>query len=257
MIKEFKFQKFEDVSNDDNVIKEFAFKKLNAADIEQTKLGHELELVEKSSFKVMEEVKNYRGHTAIEKERFEKKVISEVDIRLSEIEKKAQQEGYQVGLEQGREEAKKEFADAYQAKIDELGKILSEIKNQSNEIIQDNLTDWHRLIKNSVKWILLKETKNSDYIESLLGRLIHEINEKDHLLVKIDEETNQYIEKAVAAAESELGKLSNLRIEIDHELKHPSIIVEGQNGIIDGSLEAQFACLDNVFSSLGDYEPQE
>lgn len=257
MIKEYKFQQLEDLQASNNDVRDFDFKKLKIHSVDVNALDEEMELIEKTSFKVSDEVKNHRGHASIEKERFEKKVISEVDIRLNEIEKKAQEEGYQKGLEQGKEEAKIEFSKTYQAKIDELGGVINNLQSQMQEIIQDNLTDWHRLLKNSIKWIVLKETKSPEYIENLLGKLIHEINEKDHLLVKIDEETNQYIEAAIANAETELGKLTNLRVEIDHELQHPSIIIEGQNGIIDGSLESQFASLDSLFSSLGEHESEK
>lgn len=254
MIKEFKFQKFEDIGATDEAAKNFSFKQLQIKKIDEDQLDEELDLISKNSFQISSDVKNHRGYGQIEKEKFEKKVISEIDIRLAELKDQAREEGYQEGLKRGLEESKKNISLEYQEKLSELGGILNGIKEGTDQCVQTYLMDWHRLLKNAVKWITLRETKSSEYIEPLLSKLVQEINERDHLIIKVDEKTSEFIDQAIKDSEKELGKLGNVRVEVDHELSHPSIIVEGQNGIIDGSMEAQFASLDQIFSKLGSHE---
>ena len=54
--------------------------------------------------------------------------------------------------------------------------------------------------------------------------------------------------------EARLGQLQNTRIEIVPELRHPGIILESENGLIDGSLEGVFANIDRVFGQVLGHE---
>lgn len=51
----------------------------------------------------------------------------------------------------------------------------------------------------------------------------------------------------VEAVEARLGQLSNVRVEIVPEINHPGIILESENGLIDGSLEGVFQNIDKIF----------
>ena len=48
-----------------------------------------------------------------------------------------------------------------------------------------------------------------------------------------------------------LGELENVRVEVDYDIEGPGIILESQNGIINGTLKEQFNSLDKLFKTVG------
>ena len=53
-----------------------------------------------------------------------------------------------------------------------------------------------------------------------------------------------------------LGELTNIRVEEALNMDQPGLIVESENGIIDGSIEAQFKNLEKLFESVGIFEDE-
>jgi flagellar assembly protein FliH len=58
----------------------------------------------------------------------------------------------------------------------------------------------------------------------------------------------------IQTVQARLGQLSNLRIEIVPEIQHPGIILESENGLIDGSLEGVFQNIDKIFEQVVNHE---
>ena len=60
--------------------------------------------------------------------------------------------------------------------------------------------------------------------------------------------------EVVQMVEAKLGQLSNVRIEIVPEISHPGIILESENGLIDGSMEGVFQNIDKIFEQVLKHE---
>ena len=58
----------------------------------------------------------------------------------------------------------------------------------------------------------------------------------------------------IQTVEARLGQLSNVRIEIVPEINHPGIILESENGLIDGSMEGVFENIDKIFEQVTKHE---
>jgi len=101
---------------------------------------------------------------------------------------------------------------------------------------------------------VLKEVDEKYYLSRLLEKLIYEINQKNNLVVRVDEESFGYMPEIVKVLERKVGVLSNIRVEVSPELKGTGIILESENSIVDGSFEAQMNHLDEIFKSVGKYE---
>lgn len=77
-----------------------------------------------------------------------------------------------------------------------------------------------------------------------------ELNARKNLIIKVGKNNFAQMPEVVSAVEQKLGQLSNVRIEIVPEIQHPGIILESENGLIDGSLEGVFATIDKVFEQI-------
>lgn len=204
-----------------------------------------------SGFAINPLVREHRGITKQENEDYEKAVSEEVEKRLEQLSKNAYEEGLAKGKEEGMEKAYAETLATLEEKVVEFTEQIKQLDESKKEIISKSKDEGYKLIKNLTKWIVLKEVDDKDYIPRLLEKLILEMNTKSNLLIKVDNNSFQYMPEIIKTIESKLGQLTNVRVEVEEELHHKGIILESENGIIDGTLKAQFVSIDKLFESVG------
>ncbi|MFZ4713869.1 MAG: FliH/SctL family protein [Bacteriovoracaceae bacterium] len=211
----------------------------------------EREHATQSNFKISSMVKEHRGIVKQEEEDYQIRVETEVEKRLQTIQEEAYQAGYNAGLELGSKQAYEESITSYQEKCALFESYIEEVKTYQKDLCKNQREDIYKMIKLLTKWVLLKEVKNDQYMKDLFEKLILELNTKSNLLVKVNAEHFEKMPEVLELIQQRLGKLTNVRLEIEPDLNLPGIIIESENGIIDGSLEAQFANLDKLFLSVG------
>jgi len=236
---------FRDFSKDPNVVKQTKEK------ISDKVIRTEREHASKNQFEIMDEVKKLRGISAQEKNDFEMKVGAEVQNRLQQMVEEATQEGYQHGLEQGREQAYQETRQVLEEKIIMFEQMITELNQAKVDVMEKNRFDMYKMIKSLTKWVALKEVDDQGYLPKLLEKLILEVNMKSNLLIKVSAKNIDVMPGVVEAVEQRIGKLTNVRLEINHDSQAQGIVVESENGIIDGTIEAQLKSIDAVFETVG------
>ncbi|MDA9792948.1 FliH/SctL family protein [Bacteriovoracaceae bacterium] len=205
-----------------------------------------------TKFEINPRVKELRGISAQEEADYENKVNIEIKKRLSVIEAEAEEKGIQKGIEAGQQKAYEEAKLTYEGKIEELVVIIDEVRVAREDIYKSEMTDAYKLIQNLTKWVVLKEIDEDDnYLSRLLEKLILELNEKKNLLIKVSADSFNQMDEVIEMVQKRVGELSNVRVEIDHELKDAGIILESEKGIIDASLKSQFENIEKVFETVG------
>lgn len=203
-----------------------------------------------NNFKIDDIVCDSRGISQQEENDFEYRIEIEVKKRTDAAYQNAYQEGLNRGIAEGKEQGLKELHEVMGIKIEEFAQVITEVQNQSQTILDKSQTEVYDFIKRFTKWIVLKEIDEKKYLESLLEKLILELNARKNLIVKVGRNNFQQMPEIIQVVESRLGQLSNLRIEIVPELSHPGIILESENGLIDGSLEGVFKNIDKIFEQV-------
>lgn len=237
----------------------FEFKTLDGKPVTTEKVTEEeirieRKFAQKNNFKVDDIVRDCRGLSRQEQNDLEEKIQIEVKKRLEE----AYQEAYQQGLEQGREEGKEaalaEYHEQLGHKVEEFTQVISQVQAQSGKILEKNRLEIYDFVKRFTKWIVLKEINEKVYLETLLEKLILELNVRKNLIVKIGKANFEQMPEIIQTVESRLGQLSNVRVEIVPEINHPGIILESENGLIDGSIEGVFKNIDKIFEQVTRHE---
>lgn len=260
-IKPFQFNdlKGESLSSKGSSFKPFAFDELSGESVNSQSASEEEIRTERthernSNFKIDSAVREMRGISRQEKSDFEARVEAEVQKRIAAV----QQEAYEAGLEQGKSEGKDQAYQEYQAELsaqlENFSGVLSDVSSQGRALIEAERHHIYEFIKRFTKWIVLKEIDEKVYLEKLLEKLILELNAKKNLIIKVGKNNFQAMPEIVAAVESKLGQLQNTRIEIVPEIQHPGIILESDNGLIDGSLEGVFGNIDQIFEQVLGHE---
>lgn len=204
-----------------------------------------------TSFSIDPIVKEHRGLKNQEDEDYEKAVAEEVARRLEELSQQAYQQGLSDGRAAGMEKAYEEALKIHEENIIKLQQMVEDLNVTRQEILENSKDEGYKLIKNLTKWIVLKEVEDKKYIQRLLEKLILEMNTKSNLLIKVDNETLKFMPEIIETVEQKLGSLTNVRVEAHDDMNGKGIILESENGIIDGTLEAQFASIDKLFEAVG------
>lgn len=207
---------------------------------------------ERSSFKVSPIVREHRGMIAQEESEREAHIQNEVDRRVMLIEEDAYKKGFEKGQTDGREEVFRETQSATDEKLNTLNEMIVEVLKSKSEMLKAERTQTYETIKTLTKWIVLRELKDDgDYINRLLERLILEMQTKANLLMHVNSSSFESMPEVLERIQSRIGELTNVRVEIDLKTDLPGLVLQSQNGILDGRLGVQFQKLDKLFANVG------
>jgi flagellar assembly protein FliH len=223
---------------------------VNRSVISDEDIRKERSYAQKSNFKIDEIVKDSRGISRQESNDLESRIEEEVRRRTKDAFKSAYEEGRALGLEEGKELAHQEYVAKINERVEEFGQIIAGVQGQTDRILERNRAEVYEFIKRFTKWIIIKEIDEKVYLPILLEKLILELNARKNLIVKVGRSNFSQMTDVIQAVESKLGQLSNTRIEIVPELNYPGIILEAENGLIDGSLEGVFQNIDKIFEQV-------
>lgn len=218
----------------------------------QKVLKIERDTANKNSFIISPIVKKYRGINKLEEEEFERRVQDEVHRRVSLIEEDAFNKGFEEGVNQGKEEVYQQTIAATEEKLEALTEMISETLQMKSAMVENQRMEIYETIRNLTKWVILRELKDDgQYIERLLEKLIVEMQAKSNILIQVNKNHFEGMEEILAHVEAKIGALKNVRIESDFDINDQGIIIESENGIINGTMEQQFANLDKLFEAVG------
>jgi flagellar assembly protein FliH len=238
-----------------NTSKPFEFKPLSGTSVQSEQasddeIRSERSYALKNSFKIDGNVAEHRGLSRQEQNDFERKIQEEVERRIEDAYAKAYQEGIEKGKIEGRELALVELNKALAQKIEEFSGVVESVKAQTEGIVEKNKAEVYEFVKRFTKWIVMKEIDERSYLENLLEKLILELNARKNLIIKVGKNNFSQMPQIISNIESRLGQLTNVRVEIVPEIVHPGIILESENGLINGSLEGVFQNIDKIFEQI-------
>ena len=258
-IKPFKFAEI----NGDHVVtgngfQPFAFQTLTGESVKtratDEEIRNERSFAAKNDFKIDELVKDYRGLSRQEQTDLEKKIQAEVTKRVEAAYQTAYAEGLAQGEAKGREEALTVHTQELAGNVENFVNIVNGLQEQSAGYMAKHRTEIYEFLKRFTKWIVMKEINEKVYLEQLLEKLILEINSRKNLTIKVGRAQFESMPEIMKTVEGRIGQLQNTRIEIVSEIRHPGIILESENGLIDGSLEGVFGNIDKIFGQVLGHE---
>ncbi|OIQ16837.1 MAG: hypothetical protein BM556_14355 [Bacteriovorax sp. MedPE-SWde] len=255
-VSEYEFQSFTN-SLDTGEVKEFSFEDLEGKSINEIERHQETIKLERresadSGFDISPIVRQHRGMEEQEAVERENRILDEVNKRVAKIEEEAFKKGYDEGIEKGREDVYEQTRASTDEKIIALSEMISETLSTKEEILKSQKTQLYTLVKNLTKWVILRELKDDGvYLERLLEKLIIEAQTKSNLLIQVDQKYFEQMPEVLETVQKKLGEFSNVRVETDFDIQGLGIVVESENGIINGSLQEQLNSLDKIFESVG------
>lgn len=236
--------------------RDFVFQDLDGRVVKKTApteevIRQERTFEKKSSFKIDSAVREHRGLSAQEDSDFERRVQAEVEARVQQIQQKAYEAGFEKGQQDGAEQVHHESSDQFEALSEQMKEMFVSATAQVDQFTLNHKNEMMKFVKNFAKWVLYKEINEKDYLSHLLEKLLHELNARRNLVIRVNESSYEFMPDIIASLDKKLGGFSNLRLEVSNDIHYPGLIVESENGIMDGSLENIFSKLDHFFEQAG------
>jgi flagellar assembly protein FliH len=258
-VKSFSFQSL--VPSESEVVdthnaSDFKLQTLNSADnlkneVTEDTLRSERESANITDFSILPIIKELRGHNRQKADDIEAAVQAELKRRYEAIKQQGYDEGFEAGKKTGWDQAYTEATEKFSVQITSLEEFAKNAINQFEELLLQNKNRAFEMIKNLTKWVILKEMKDDTYLPLLLEKLVYEMNTKNNLVIRVNKHKFEAMPEIIEKVESKLGALQNVRVEIEQDMHNDGIILESENGIIDGSIDAQFKSIDRLFESVG------
>jgi flagellar assembly protein FliH len=256
-VTEYQFHSFSEVEEGSESVKLFEFKPLLSAaqTVEKSEfqriIKNERENAKSSQFKVNPIVEKFRGLRDQEDREYEDRVEEEVKRRVQEIQDEAFKNGFDEGVNQGREEVFIQMRNSVDQKLENFSQMVTAVLSTQEEILAKQKTEMYHLLRNLSKWIVLRELQDDGkYIERLLEKLLLEMQVRHNLLIQVNPEDFSNMPEILEHVQGRLGEMKNVRIEIDSSVTTRGIIVESENGIINATMEEQFKSLDKLFEDV-------
>jgi len=264
-VEEYSFQSFTAVNEDEDPSKvtEYSFSDFEGKSIREIEEHQEIiklerQQAEESSFKIAPIVMEHRGIKEQVQSEKEQRFQEEVAKRVEEIRAEAYRVGHEEGVQSGREEVFEQTRLATEEKITTLSAMINDVLKTKEQLLERQKKQIYGTIRNLTKWVILRELKDDGkYIHNLLEKLILEMQSKSNLLIHVDQKSFEQMPDVLEVVQKRFGELTNVRVEIDYDIEGSGIVLESDNGIINGSLKEQFKSLDKLFHSVGIKEDEE
>ena len=256
-VKNYEFQSFSGSQLKDGEVSDFEFSDLEGKTIEQIErhqqvIKSERKIARTSNFNISPIVRHHRGIQDQEEAETERRIQDEVERRVAAIQEQAYADGYDKGVQIGREEVYEQTIKQTEEKLETLSAIINDVLVSQEDILQNQKLQIYSLVKTLSKWVILKELEDDgQYIERLLEKLILEMQTKKNLLIRVDQKDFEQMPEVLEHVQKRLGELVNVRVETDYDIEGPGIVLESENGIINGTIEEQFKSLSKLFESVG------
>lgn len=207
----------------------------------------EKNLAHADMFKISPIVKKHRGIQAVEEQEFKDEVEAEVKRRLESISQAAYEKGQEQGRLEGLEKITKARSVGVKENIERLRVFIDTAQQGYSTILQNQVDEVYELIKTLTKWVILRELKDDGaYLQRVLEKLIHELKTRSNILIQVNEHNFKEIPDILSQMNEKLGEFKNIRVEKIADENEPGVILESDNGILVGTLEAQFKAIDKI-----------
>ncbi len=152
--------------------------------------------------------------------------------------KRAYEEGYEAGFQQGRSDADAVIAEALE--------IKEEINRKNRDFLVDKEAEMIDIVMAIAEKILREEMEKSEYMEALISQAMDSMSYARDIIIRVSDadfaNANLIRPKILAMAE----RIENLDITIDHSLEEGSVVVDTPSGSIDASVSTQLEILRGV-----------
>ena len=190
-----------------------------------------------------EEIEKQRMQIIAEAERQACELLAQAHQEVEAIKKRAREEGWQRGFEEGREAGKKEVQKIFEEKIVLWEKWLSAIRESRREVLENLDEPILEFSFALARKIIGREIEREPFIEALVKRALQKLSNRERVVVRVHRNDYMRIREIKEELLRKIDGLGYLEVQEDPRVEEGGCIVETVFGNIDARIETQLANL--------------
>jgi flagellar assembly protein FliH len=191
-----------------------------------------------SDFKISDLIAQQAGISQLEDDAQQGKINAVVLERLKEVEERAFEEGYELGLIEGTEKAFQEAKADLLAKLTMFENVLLRVEELKKQLLIDNEAALIQLVFHTAKKMALRELKdNREAVLEILQHVVGEIQDNETVNVRLSSEDLLFIEGLQERGGQNIENLKRVKFLPDDKMTSGGCFIETQFGSVDASVE--------------------
>jgi len=192
-------------------------------------------------------------------------IIESANKAAAEMGARARSDGHAAGLAAGRDDGLKAgraegHRDAFAQARDEILKAAESLAGACTEfsILKENLfkqaeSDLLKLSIMIARKITAKEISGDAHITAQnVKRCLDMLSQRKDLVVRVAPQAVAVVQEMLPELSKRLGDLSGVKVVADEEIAPGGCLVTGQSGMLDATIESQFAEVERILFGDGD-----
>lgn len=193
-----------------------------------------------SDFKLNTLIAEQAGIAQLQRDAQNDRIEEQVFTQLKEIQEKAYQEAYQLGRDEGREQALKERRESLDRSTSQLEKILQQLEILKRQVLADHESQIMQVVSHLASRIAMREVAaDRARILPVILQVIEEAQADEQLLVRLAPEDAAFIEEAKSGQGKLAESLRRVRLEPTDGMTPGGCRLESNYGTIDATLEVR------------------
>lgn len=191
-----------------------------------------------SGFQISEVLAEQAGVAELRRRELEQKVEELVLERTKEIQEKAYQEGYSLGLTEGSEKAFKEKHEELKSYLEKFDSLFTEIDNAKKNIFKENEAHLVRLTFQIGEKIAMRSIEEQkEPILEMLKTLVEDLQDEENVIINLSQGDFRFIEDLRKKNVKEAAFLKKARLNANENVADGSCFLETSFGAIDAAIE--------------------
>jgi flagellar assembly protein FliH len=191
-----------------------------------------------TDFKISELVAQQAGISKLEDDALRDKINEQVLDRLKEVQEKAYQEGYELGVVEGTEKAFQDSRADLLARLQGMEDILARIEHLKSELLIDHEAALVRLVYLIAKKLALRELEqNREAVAKILQDVVGDIQADERITVRLSVADLKFIEGLQEKGGHKIESLKRVKFVPDEAVRPGGCLIETEYGNVDATIE--------------------
>jgi flagellar assembly protein FliH len=191
-----------------------------------------------TDFKISQLIADQAGISELEDTAQRDKINSQVLEQLKEVQEKAYQEGYELGLVEGTEKAFQEAKGSLLERMKAMESMLKRLEELKTRMLIDNESTIVRLLFLVAKKIAMRDLEqHREAVWEILQHVIGGIQEDEKVVVRISAEDLFFLESLQDKSGQRIETLQRVKFISDEAIKAGGCLIETDHGTVDATLE--------------------
>lgn len=201
-------------------------------------------LQRKNDFKMSDAIKEQTGINVIEEREINDRVEKKVIEKLQAIQEPAYQKAYELGLEEGRKYAFELSTQTIDQRINDLDKLIQEIKDLKSMLVSQNEAHIVKLSFYMAKKIAMAEiNEKPDYVLNVIRQAILLSQSEEQVTVRVPAVQFEFLEEVKKEANREFEFLKKVTFEPNDDMTIGGCVIQTNYGEVDARLEERVQSL--------------